>query len=164
MLSPDAEVVLVPPGGHLKDCLPHLMGFLPVKTASGRTKSKSSPEGSFQEVVTAPYRYTSATLRTERFPPCICTLSLYLVPVPCICTLYLYLVPVPCTCTCHACGQHPYLPTELVRMTRVSPPSPASTLTPSAPKEDCRDATSTSTLHLGGSQRRRGDGIVMLRV
>jgi len=48
--------------------LTHLMGFLPVNTASGRTKRRSSPEGSFQEVVHAPYRYTSATLHSDSAP------------------------------------------------------------------------------------------------
>jgi hypothetical protein len=39
-----------------------LIGFWPVKTASGLTNSKSLPSAVFQDVVQAPYKYTSATL------------------------------------------------------------------------------------------------------
>jgi len=41
---------------------PNLMGFFLLKTASGRTKRRSLPLGTFQEVMHPPKRYISTSL------------------------------------------------------------------------------------------------------
>lgn len=93
----------------------NLMGFFPLNTASGRTKRRSFPFGTFHDVTQPPNRYTSASLQPIEFnSPLESQSQLF----------HLHTSnPQSYQCTMH-------LPFEPVKTTLGNFPSPSVTLTP----------------------------------